>query len=273
MTDLIDAGRMNERSGWTAVLLAGKRPGEDAFALSHGVAAKALIEVGGEPMLGRVAKTLLASPSIMRVVILAQEPQALAQGELGWLRHEPRVRFAHSQSGISTSILALAGTETLPWPVLVVTADHALLTAEMVELFLAGIGDADVAVAVVERQVVEATYPETRRTWLKFSDGHYTGANMFALRRPAAREALRIWAEVERDRKKARKLLRRFGPWLALRALTRTISLADGVRAVGRRAGASAVPVALPIAEAAIDVDKDSDLELARIILARRAAD
>ena len=263
---------MIDERPWTAVLLAGRRPGEDAFALSHGVEAKALIEVGGEPMLGRVARTLLASPSIGSVVILAQEPEALAQGGLGWLRQEPRIRFERSQIGISTSILAVAGTDTAPWPVLIVTADHALLTVEMVEHFLGNSGGGDVAVAVVERRVVEAAYPETRRTWLKFRGGHYTGANLFALKRPSAQAALRIWAGIERDRKKAVKLLMDFGPWLAVRALTRTISLDAALAAAGRRAGLEPVAVRLPFAEAAIDVDKDADLELARAIVARRAA-
>src|SRR3978361_2027873 len=52
--------RMGE---WTAILLAGERPGENGFAQSRGVAAKALIPVAGEAMLARVARALLAAPS------------------------------------------------------------------------------------------------------------------------------------------------------------------------------------------------------------------
>src|SRR5688500_7599622 len=94
---------------WTAILLAGQRPGERDFAHDLGYSAKALIEIGGEPMLGRVAKALLASPSIGRVLILAQEPDKLATGKLSWLAAEPRIRFAESEGGISRSILGVAG--------------------------------------------------------------------------------------------------------------------------------------------------------------------
>ena len=263
---------MNERGTgqWTAIILAGQRPGEDDFANRLGVPAKALIEVGGEPMLGRVARTLLASPSIDRIVVLAQQPQALIEGALAWMAAEPRIALAGGADGISLGILAVVGSETAPWPVLVVTADHALLTPDMIERFLGGTGDSDAAVAVVERRVVEAAYPETRRTWLKFSDGAFTGANLFALRTAAARKALAIWSEVERDRKKARKLLRFFGPMLALRAFTRTISLEAAMRIAARRAGLSCKPVTLPIAEAAIDVDKPEDLRLAERIVSSR---
>jgi GTP:adenosylcobinamide-phosphate guanylyltransferase len=255
---------------WTAILLAGQRPGERDFAHDLGYPAKALIEIAGEPMLGRVAKALLASPSIGRVLILAQQPRRLAAGKLGWIAAEPRMRFAESEGGISHSILKVAGTDLAPWPVLVVTADHALLTPAMVEYFLGAEAASDVAVAVVERKVVEADYPDTRRTWLKFSDGAYTGANMFAFRSANARKALEIWASVEKDRKKAAKLLRYFGPALALRALTRTISLNNGLAKAGRRAGLYARAVALPFPEAAIDVDKIEDLRLVGRIVARR---
>src|SRR4051794_36826142 len=108
---------------WTAIVLAGRRPGEDGFAAAHGVAAKALIPVGGEPMLGRVARTLLASPSVRRIVILAQEAAALLAGDLAWMANEPRIAVARAGDGISASVGRLAGTEAAPWPVLVTTAD------------------------------------------------------------------------------------------------------------------------------------------------------
>ncbi len=255
---------------WTAILLAGQRPGERDFAHDLGYPAKALIEVGGEPMLARVAKALLASPSVGRILVLAQEPGRLALGKLSWIAAEPRVRFAESEGGISHSILGVAGSDAAPWPVLVVTADHALLAPAMVEYFLLAGADSDVTVAVVERKLVEAAYPDTRRTWLKFADGAYTGANMFALRNANARKGLQIWALVEKDRKRAAKLLRYFGPMLALRTLTRTISLNGALAQAGQRAGLDTRAVPLPYAEAAIDVDKLADLHLVKRILADR---
>jgi GTP:adenosylcobinamide-phosphate guanylyltransferase len=260
-----------QREGtWTAIVLAGQRPGEDAFAASQGVAAKALIPVGGEPMLGRVARTLLACPAVARIVVLAQQLDLLTAGELGWLASHPRIALAEAGDGISRSILNIAGQQVAPWPILVVTADHVLLTPAMVAEFLAGSGTTDIAFAVVERRVVLAAYPDAKRTWIKFSDGAFSGANLFALRRPAAARALEIWAGVEKDRKRARRLLMYFGFGLALRALTRTISLAAAARRIADRAGLTLTAVQLSQAEAAIDVDKQEDFVLATEILARR---
>lgn len=258
--------------GWTALLLAGQRPGTDAMAAHFGVAAKALIPVAGRSMLDRVARTLLESPSIDRIVLLAQDPAALATGDTAWLANDTRIRFAPSASGISASVTAIAGTPVAPWPILVTTADHPLLTPDMIETFVAGAAGTDVAVGVVGRRVLLAAYPDNRRTWLVFSDDAYSGANLFALNGPGAHAALAKWAEVERDRKKAWRLIAQFGPLLALRALTRTIAFAPAMAQAAARIGCTAKPVILSQAEAAIDVDKPSDHALAESILRTREA-
>lgn len=257
---------------WTALLLAGQRPGVDPLAAHFGARWKALVPVAGEAMLSRVTRTLLACPSIGRVVVLAQEPDALMVGDCAWLADEPRVGAAVTGPGIARSVTGVAGSSQAPWPVLLTTADHPLLTVPMVEAMIAGAGEADVSVGVVGRRVLLAAYPDNRRTWLRFAREAWTGANLFALRTPAAARALDAWSAVERDRKKALKLVWHFGPLLALRALTRTITLDGAMRRAGNRLGVRAVPVPLPFAEAGIDVDKPADHALAEAILARRGA-
>lgn len=252
---------------WTAILLAGQRPGGDPLAEHCGEKYKALIQVAGQSMLARVAGALLGSALIGRIVILAQDPEALLSGDTAGLLDDPRVSIAPSNNGIATSIAAVAGTGTAPWPLFVTTADHALLTTEMVNAFLAEAGLNDIAIGVGDRKIVEARYPMTKRTWLKFRDGHYSGANLFALRNENTLAALNLWSTIEQDRKKSWKIISSFGPRLLLRALTRSIAFSDAVGRAGRRLGVIAAPVSLPQPEAVIDVDKPSDLELAEHIL------
>lgn len=257
-------------SGWTAILLAGQRPGVDPLAAHFGLEAKALVPIAGESMLSRVARTLLSVAAIERVVILAQEPQALLAGDCAWLTREAGVALAFAGTGISSSIADVAGSTVAPWPVLVTTADHPLLTPSTIDEFLSGVGSADVAVGVVSRTTLLAAYPDNVRTWLNFSDDGWTGANLFALTTSAARKALAAWSEVERDRKKAIRLVLHFGPLLALRALTRTITLAGALARASAKLGFVARPVALSAAEAGIDVDKPADHALAESILKGR---
>ena len=258
-------------TGWTALLLAGQRPGADPLAGVFGEEWKALIPVDGEPMLSRVAKSLLASPSISRIVVLAQQPDRLVtRSGTAWLADEPRVTLLTSQASISDAVAVAAGSLAAPWPVLVTTADHALLTPDMVESFLAGAAGADVAVGLVERQTLLAAWPGSKRTWLRFRGGAYSGANLFALTGEAVQPALRLWATVEKDRKKGWKLFAAFGPWLLLRMLARSLDVRAAFAAAGQRLGLSARAVVLSQAEAAIDVDKPADHALAETILAAR---
>ncbi len=257
---------------WTAVLLAGQRPEGDPLAEHCGQDFKALIHVGGVSMLRRVTDTLLAVPQIDRIVILAQQPEALMVGDAASLRDNPRIRLSQSSSAIASSIAAIAGTSVAPWPVLVVTADHVLLTPEIVASFFSEIGNEDLAIGVGERKAVEAGFPATRRTWLKFRGGHYSGANLFALRSAKVLPGFELWSSVEQDRKRALKLVGKFGPWLLLRTLTRTIGFAEAFERAGRRLGCTARPIVLPQPEAVIDVDNPADLALAESILAQRTA-
>jgi GTP:adenosylcobinamide-phosphate guanylyltransferase len=254
---------------YTAILLAGERPGESGFPRSRGVAAKALIRVAGEPMLARVARALLGAPSVGRILVLTQAPERLRHDAPEWLGEEPRIGWVASGDTIAASIRAMAGGAEAPWPLLVTTADHALLTPDIVETFLADVAGADVAFAMVERRTVEAAWPETKRTWLKARGGQYSGANLFALANARAAAALDLWAGIERDRKKAWRLLAFLGPSILIGALTRTLTLQGAATRIGRKLGLGAKAVVLPYAAAAIDVDKPEDLELVERILAR----
>ncbi len=74
---------------YTAIVLAGSRPGRDPFAAQFGTDLKALVAVGGEPMVRRPVRALLASESIGEVVVLTQAPDRLA----AVLSSDPRCRF------------------------------------------------------------------------------------------------------------------------------------------------------------------------------------
>jgi HAD superfamily phosphoserine phosphatase-like hydrolase len=263
-------GFRSESGKWSAIVLAGQRPGIDPLASFFSLECKACVPLLGKPMASWVIETLLAAPQIGNIVILAQDRQMVAAPGLAELIDGDRVTFAESIGGISQSIAHVVGKARADWPVLVTTADHPLLSVEMVSAFVDGAGQCDLAVAAVERRTVLQRYPKSKRTWLKFRGGAYSGANLFALRSPATLKALELWAQAEHDRKKAFKLFWHFGPLLALRAVTRTISFPSALHRAGQKLGLNASLVLLPQAEAAIDVDKISDHEQAELILSER---
>src|SRR5690606_16900263 len=125
-------------------------------------------------------------------------------------------------------------------------------------------------VGLVPRSVIEARFPETRRTYLRFRGEAYSGANLFFFRTPAARGAALFWQRVERLRKQPWRIARAFGLRNLLRFLLRRLTLEQAFEKVSRTLGLRAEAIALPQAEAAVDVDKQADLVLVRRLLAER---
>jgi hypothetical protein len=97
-----------------------------------------------------------------------------------------------------------------------------------------------------------------------------SGCNLFALRSDRARALLARWQYLEAARKKPWRLVAAFGPTAFLRFATGTLDLRTALRLVSRRLGLTVDAVLMPFAEAAIDIDKPADKELAEAILAKR---
>ncbi|WP_017665676.1 NTP transferase domain-containing protein [Porphyrobacter sp. AAP82] len=254
--------------GWTALVLAGQRPGIDPMAAHFGAEMKALVPVAGELMLNRVLEALLDAPGIARIVVLAQNTlQLRAHRDLAWAVEEPRIAFRVSGPTISGSVRGALEDPAIGLPLLVTTADNVMLTPATIAEFVAGAGAGDVSVAFVERSNLERAVGPNRRTWLAFKGGAFTGANLFALTGPGAVNALKFWEKVEADRKSVLRLAAHFGPVLMARLLLRQMTLRDALAAAGARLGASAVPVILSDGRMGVDVDKPEDHALAERLL------
>ena len=267
-------GACEHGAATTALVLAGRRDGEDLLARRCGVAYKCLASAGGLPMVVRVLDALAASPSVGRIFVALEDP-AILEPLPGFQRWPSKQRCTALVGGATPSLSVGKALDEVPasLPMLVTTADHALLTPEIVESFWAAARatGADVVAGVTTAEVVQRAYPETQRTYLRFRDGACSGANLFALLTPAARLAVDFWRQVERDRKRPWRLVRAFGLGPLLAYLLGRLTLHAAMARASRVIGAEVAAVRLPFAEAAIDVDKPADLDLVEAILGRRA--
>ena len=253
-------------SRWTALLLAGSRPKGDSLAQSMMIGHKALIPVGGEPMVLRPIRTLLESPEIGKIIVLTQDPEDLRSV----LPDDPRISIRSSRGTIAATIAELIHDLAANFPVLVTTADHALLDRRTIAEFTAKAAGADLAIGVVERRSLLARLPHTQRTWLAFRGGAYTGANLFAFGSSKVLPAIERWRSVEQDRKKGWRVLAAIGPALLLGAVLRLRTLDQSIASVGRKLGLSIRAIVLSNPLAGVDVDKPADHALVEDILAGR---
>jgi GTP:adenosylcobinamide-phosphate guanylyltransferase len=252
--------------GTTAVVLAGSRPGSDPLAAAFGTDLKALVPIGGKPMVRWPVEALLALPRFSEVRVLAQEPERIGEA----LPADPRLKVEKSAATIAATLERMCFDPSVRWPLFVTTADHVLLDEGMIDEFC-DLGEvADIAVGVVERDTLMKRLPESQRTWIHFRSGAYSGANMFLLSGKKVLPALELWRSVEQDRKKGWALLWAFGPLNLIAAVLRLRTIHQTLDRIGRRIGAKVEAVDLSDPLAAVDVDKLSDHDLVEALLAER---
>lgn len=260
----------------TALVLAGARTGRDPVAQVAGVSNKVLAKVGGEPMISRVLQTLDRSRTVGKRILCGPSWETVQDNPfLVTLISSGAVQWVEPQQGPSLSVARFLDEHPQEFPVLVTTADHALLTAEMVDYFLYAAQEKqmDVAVGLVPYSSVVASYPQSKRTVTRLRGGGFCGCNLFVLCTPKAKRMVEFWSQIERERKHPLRLIRTLGGLALVRYILGWLSLAEALNRLGRKLNLHVQEVLLPFPEAAIDVDTPADLVLAEAILAKRQKD
>lgn len=260
---------------FAAVVLAADRTGKDPITQHSGAACKAFAPVAGVPMIIRVLDTLQAC-DLISTIILCGPPESLhehcpelkqriASGQVTWL---PNLD--------SPSRSAEHGLNHIPpdTPVLVTTADHALLTPAIVRDFLrhAATTPCDAAVGAVSETALSAAFPGCKRTIIRLRDGGFRGCNLYAFNQ-RGRALVQFWRQAEDLRKRPWRLI---GKVLGLKTvflyLIGQLTSQQGLAAVSEKSGVNIRLVMLDDARAGIDVDKVQDLMLAESVLSRKSS-
>lgn len=250
----------------SALILAGQRAGVvDPLLVDAGVDWKALLPILGKPMTAYVLAALDASDRLSKPYWVSGLDKDLIDRSLNQ---------SPSEAGPASSVV-VAAEAGLPYPFMVTTCDHPLLTSDMVNHFLQKsiASGADFTLGLATKNVIGPAYPHVKRTYLKFKDQHVSGCNLFYVANAKGLEAIKFWRAAQDDRKKPVKLARRLGIGMLLKYITGGLTLNIAFEHASKSLNINAKPIILPFAEAAIDVDKPSDLELVTEILSERNTD
>ncbi len=249
----------------SVLILAGQRQGvADPLLADVGVSWKALLPIHGKPMIDYVLAALDGSSGVARPYWVSGLDKNLINETLNQ---------SPSQGGPASSVV-VAAKAGLPYPFMVTTCDHPLLTPDMVNCFLheSQASGADFTLGLATKDIIQPAYPHVKRTYLKFKatdhqSGHVSGCNLFFVRNAKGLEAIKFWRTAQHDRKRPLKLARRLGFGMLLKYLSGRLTLDTAFEYASKSLKINAKPVILPFAEAAIDVDKPSDLDLVCEIL------
>lgn len=250
---------------FTSVILAGERDTRDALRDHAGVDSKALLEIGGKSMIERVIAALEGAGSV-RSVHLSGPAEHCVTGSAGLSGLLAAGRIDWTAPGPSPSTSAHAMITRFPenQPVLVTTADHPLLSSDIVEHFCrdSAASGCDVVVGLAPHDLVRAAYPDLKKTVLRFRNGHFCGCNLFAFMTADGRRMADFWRRVERERKKPLVVIRMLGIWAVLRYRMGWLSLEGALALLSRKVGLRVGVAILPYAHASVDVDSVHDYDV-----------
>ncbi|WP_097065976.1 nucleotidyltransferase family protein [Nitrosovibrio sp. Nv4] len=266
---------MNKTDQFVAVVLAADRTANDPIAVATGAACKAIAPICGKPMIIRVLDALEASGMVRMIIVCGPPASVLPEcpeleerikcGRITWLPN------LDSPSRSANSGLAQIDQGA---PVLLTTADHALLTPSIVRYFLSKSqeADSDATVGVVKHEDVATAFPGVKRTVIRLRDGGVCGCNLYAFLNQNGRGLVSVWQRAEDLRKQPWRLIgQTFGVTTVLFYLLGLLTIDKGLKAVRAKTGIRVQPVFLPYPQAGVDVDKVEDMLLVESVLAGEA--
>ena len=159
---------------FSVVVLAGDRQSRDPVAEHAGVSCKALVPVAGRAMVLRVLEALSEAREVGRPTLVGPSMTSVEENkELAEQVRSGLVQWMAPQATPSTSAFEALQSLPVDVPVLLTTADHALLTPEMIDHFCseARKSGCDVVAGVARHELIAQAFPESKRTGPKRHDG------------------------------------------------------------------------------------------------------
>lgn len=249
-----------------AIVLAGGTE-DDKWARQHGVKNKAFLPINDLPMITYVVAALRECPRIEQIVVVGPV-DALAS----LLPHDG-IRFLPEQGDIIDNVLTAVQELPQDKKVLICTSDIPMLTPEALSALFDAVNEleADIYYPIINRVDCERRYPGVKRTYAKLKNGSFTGGNIFIVNPKQAIPLAQVFRKLVIERKNPAKMLLTFGlPGIVfvLRLVLGLLTVSELEQRLSRILRIRGVAIYCAYPEIGTDVDKDSDLELARRILA-----
>ena len=232
---------------------------------------KAMLDIGGKPMVQWVLDALSAAKRVENVVLIGLTEQSGVTCAKPLLFIPNRISLIENLLGGINKVIEINPTAT---HVLLVSSDIPAITPEMVdwEVETTQQSEVDLCYNVVKREVIEARYPGSRRTFTRLKDMDVCGGDMNVVRTSVASANPDIWEKLIASRKNPIKQAAILGFDTLMLMLLRLISLDDAVRKATARLHLTGRAIVCPYAEIAMDVDKPHQLEMMRADLVKQVA-
>jgi len=251
----------------SAAIMAGGGAG-DEVALAEDAPCKALVDLGGKPMIEWVATAVRGAALIGETVIVEGPGQELSAS---WF--EPMIPVATAGgTGFIDSVQAAAQALPNAEKILLVTVDIPLVTAEGLDDFARSCiaSQAELSYTIAAAEEVEREFPGRGKTVVRLREGRFTGGSVAGVTRRFIVEQAETIALTFDRRKSKLALVRMFGWGFVARLALGRLSVADLEKRGSEMLGCTLQAVRTKYPGLAFDVDHAEDLELARKLIRER---
>lgn len=234
---------------------------DDPLFQRTGVEKKALIPLLGRPMVSWVLDALRDSGLVNNIVIVGLEP-----GDLN--AKDDQLHFVGRVGGLLDNIFAafyrLQEINPAAKKLLLVSSDIPLITPEIIRNFVKACGssETDIFYAVVSEKTMEASFPNSRRTFVPFKGGRYAGGDILLVDVAAAAGNIDLVRSLTDSRKNFLKQARLIGFGFILKFLLRMMTVQEAGKQAAQRGNLNGQVIDTEFAELAMDVDKLHQYEM-----------
>lgn len=247
-----------------AIIIAGgiPQPGDPLYTYSKGDS-KALIDIAGKPMVQWILDALGDAKKVDKVIVVGLSPKSelTCKKPLHYISNQGRM-LANVVAGVNKSIELNKKTEY----VLVVSSDIPALKSDMVDWLVKTAMQTrdDLYYGVCPREVMEARFPTSKRTYTKLKDMDLCGSDINVIHVSMATDHLDLWEELIGNRKSPLRQAAVIGWDTLFQLFTRQFTLQKLVERASKRIGIKGRAIIWSQAEPCMDVDKPHQLELMR---------
>lgn len=254
------------------LVLAGglSRPDDPLFELTNG-RPKALLEMAGRPMIAWVLEALAGARAIDQIVVVGLMRE---EAESAGVSPDLPTHYLPDEGSMLANVMSGAAYIRQEWPETVVlmgaSADIPALTSEVVNAFHAACApwDKDIYYNFVTREVMEARFPASTRTYTQLGDLEVAGGDLIMATLAAIDSQQALYEAVTAARKQPWRIARLVGWRVLLRMLLGRLTLDDVQQTAERATGVSVGVLLSEHAEIAMDADKPNQVALLRDDLA-----
>ncbi|ADQ04869.1 hypothetical protein Calow_1311 [Caldicellulosiruptor owensensis OL] len=228
---------------------------------------KALIKIGEKYLIEYVLDAVCSSKHISRRVVVG--PVQLKEFLISMY---PQVEFVEEDTSIMKNAKKAIEFLNDDKKILFLTADLPFITAEAIDHFIEESikSGADICYPIVEKSINDEKYPQMKRTYGTVKEGTFTGGNAIIITPSVFEKCYSLAEKLVEKRKNPIAMARLIGPTILLLFLTKRLSIQKVEKRVSKVFKVKAKAIISTYPELGQDVDKDSDLMVAKFYLEKK---